>query len=41
MLINEDDLAIVLGVVSLAKTFQLEVIAEGVETIEHGTVLRN
>jgi EAL domain-containing protein (putative c-di-GMP-specific phosphodiesterase class I) len=39
MLTNEDDLAIVLGVVSLAKAFQLGVIAEGVETIEHGTVL--
>jgi EAL domain-containing protein (putative c-di-GMP-specific phosphodiesterase class I) len=39
MLINEDDLAIVLGVVSLAKAFQLGVIAEGVETIEHGTAL--
>jgi EAL domain-containing protein (putative c-di-GMP-specific phosphodiesterase class I) len=39
MLINEDDLAIVLGVVRIAKTFQLEVIAEVVEIIEHGTVL--
>jgi diguanylate cyclase (GGDEF)-like protein/PAS domain S-box-containing protein len=39
MLSNADDLAIVLGVVSLAKAFRLEVIAEGVETIEHGTVL--
>jgi EAL domain-containing protein (putative c-di-GMP-specific phosphodiesterase class I) len=39
MLTNEDDLAIVLGVVSLAKACQLEVIVEGVETIEHGTVL--
>jgi EAL domain-containing protein (putative c-di-GMP-specific phosphodiesterase class I) len=28
-----------LGVISLAKAFQLEVIAEGVETIEHGTAL--
>ncbi|TWX69979.1 EAL domain-containing protein [Colwellia sp. C1TZA3] len=39
MLTDADDLAIVLGVVSLAKAFQLEVIAEGVETIEHGTAL--
>jgi EAL domain-containing protein (putative c-di-GMP-specific phosphodiesterase class I) len=39
MLEDEDDYTIVKGVVSLAKAFQLEVIAEGVETIEHGTVL--
>ena len=39
MLTNEDDLAIVVGVVSLAKAFQLKVIAEGVETIEHGNAL--
>lgn len=39
MLTDTDDLAIVEGIISLAKAFQREVIAEGVETIEHGTAL--
>jgi len=39
MLEDADDLAIVEGVVGLAKAFQREVIAEGVETIEHGAAL--
>jgi EAL domain-containing protein (putative c-di-GMP-specific phosphodiesterase class I) len=39
MLEDTDDLAIVEGVVSLSKAFQLEVIAEGVETIAHGVAL--
>jgi diguanylate cyclase (GGDEF)-like protein/PAS domain S-box-containing protein len=39
MLEDADDLAIVYGVVGLAKAFQREVIAEGVETVEHGVAL--
>ncbi|MFT6898656.1 MAG: diguanylate cyclase (GGDEF)-like protein/PAS domain S-box-containing protein [Paraglaciecola sp.] len=39
MLQDTDDLAIVEGVVSLAKAFQRKVIAEGVETIAHGVAL--
>lgn len=39
MLEDTDDLAIVKGVIGLAVAFHREVIAEGVETTEHGTVL--
>jgi len=39
MLVDRDDLAIVQGVISLATAFQRKVIAEGVETLEHGVRL--
>ena len=39
MLVDADDLAIIQGVISLAKAFKRDVIAEGVETTEHGTAL--
>lgn len=39
MLEDSDDLAIVIGVVGLAASFNRQVIAEGVETIDHGTAL--
>lgn len=36
---NQDDLAILEGIMGLAKAFRLQVIAEGVESIEHGRFL--
>ena len=41
MLKESSDCAIIEGVINLAKTFDREVIAEGVETIEHGLMLLN
>lgn len=39
MLIDQDDLAIVNGVIGLAAAFRRQVIAEGVETVAHGLKL--
>jgi EAL domain-containing protein (putative c-di-GMP-specific phosphodiesterase class I) len=39
MLDDPDDLAILEGVLGLATAFRLQVVAEGVETVEHGTLL--
>lgn len=39
MLHDPDDLSILEGVLGLARAFQREVIAEGVETLEHGQLL--
>jgi len=39
MLEDSDDLAIIQGIIGLATAFQRLVIAEGVETIEHGQKL--
>ncbi|MDA7086227.1 EAL domain-containing protein [Pseudomonas sp. SA3-5] len=39
MLDDPDDLSILKGVVGLASAFRLEIIAEGVESLEHGALL--
>ena len=39
MLDDPDDMAILEGIIGLAAAFRREVIAEGVETVEHGTIL--
>ncbi|MBB1073228.1 EAL domain-containing protein, partial [Rhodoferax sp. 4810] len=41
MLEDPDDLAILQGVIGLAAAFKRQVIAEGVETVAHGTALLN
>jgi EAL domain-containing protein (putative c-di-GMP-specific phosphodiesterase class I) len=39
MLVDPDDLAILKGIIGLASAFKRNVIAEGVETLAHGTLL--
>ena len=39
MLGDPDDLSILDGIITLTKAFHRQVIAEGVETVEHGTIL--
>jgi predicted signal transduction protein with EAL and GGDEF domain len=39
MLEDPDDLAILQGIIGLAVAFKRDVIAEGVETVEHGSLL--
>ncbi len=41
MLVDADDLAIVRGIIELARVFNRAVVAEGVETLEHGAALRD
>ncbi|MGR9043928.1 MAG: EAL domain-containing protein [Gammaproteobacteria bacterium] len=41
MIDDPDDLAIVEGIIGLTRAFKREVIAEGVETMEHGIILLN
>ena len=36
---DPDDLAILKGIIGLASAFKCDVIAEGVETVAHGTLL--